>query len=204
MKKHSIASISLAVAVSGSVALWAAIMAPARAVERNLAAVNSLSVGQTTEAELLTRKEFQSLDRICMQETCLYHMGVENTLLSKLHLAPSMYMGTMVRVRDGLVTSVSVFVARVGLPAISVAQVQALPKECSATPCVQPLVLPNKTLGSINILFDNQSDIRNRMPQAINAQCWSRLHGCATYAEFVPLTQGMHLPVGSSYGGVNK
>ena len=192
MKKYSIASICLAV-VSGAVILWAAITAPARAVERDLAAVNTLSAGQTTEAELLTRKEFQTLDRICTQETCLYHMGVENTLLSKLHLAPAMDMGTIVRVRDGLVTNVSVFVVREGLPAISVAQVQALPKECSAIPCVRPLVLPNKTLLSISILFNNQSDIRNRMPQVINARCWSRLHGCATYAEFVPLTQGMNL-----------
>jgi hypothetical protein len=204
MKKYSIVFLSLAILISGTVALRMAIKAPARAMKRALAAMNSLSAGQTTEAELLSRKEFQTMDRMCMVETCMYHIEVQNTLLSKLHLAPPTFMWAMVGVRDGMVTSVTVAATRIGRPAISVTQVRTLPKECSATPCVQPSVLPNKSLMSISILFDSQSDLRNRLPQVVNAQCWSQLRGCATYAELIPLTKGMNLPADHSQGGVNK
>lgn len=170
-----------------------AIQAPARAVERDLAAINSLTAGETSEAELLSRKEFQNIDRMCIQETCFYHIEVENNLLSRLHLAPHIFMGAMVDVRDGLVTGVSVITSKAGLPGITVKQVQTLPKECSATPCVKPWILPNKTLMSVSIMFDHQSDLRNQLPKLINAQCWARLHGCATFAEVIPLLQKLNL-----------
>lgn len=170
-----------------------AIQAPARAVERELAAINSLSVGETTEAELLSRKEFQAIDRRCSRETCVYHMAVDNALLSRLHLAPYTLMWALVQVRDGLVIGVSVTVSAHGLRNVTVSQVQTLPKECSSIPCVKPLVLPHKVLMSYSILFDHQSDLRNRIPQAVNAQCWSHLGGCATYAELIPLARGLNL-----------
>jgi hypothetical protein len=176
-----------------AIAIWMAIQAPAREVEKNLAAINSISAGETSEAELLSRKEFQSLERMCNQENCFYHMGVDNNFLSGLHLAPRILMWTIVQVRDGLVTSVSVTVAKAGLGGITVTQVHTLPKECASVPCLKQLVLPNKTMMSYSIYFDSQSDLRNHMPQAINAQCWSRLHGCSTYAELVPLSQGLNL-----------
>jgi len=193
MKKTSIIPIGLAVIVTGAVALWLAIEAPARAVERDLAAVNSLSAGETTEAELLSRKEFQTVDRMCNGATCFYHVGVQNTLLSKLHLAPRTYLWAWVQVSDGLVTSVSVNAGRIGLDGVTVTQVKTLPKDCSSTPCLKRWVLPNKSVTSYSILFDHQSDLRNHMPQAVNARCWARLHGCSTYAELVPVTQGMNL-----------
>jgi len=193
MKKYSIVSISIAVVFVVVVALWMAIQAPARAVEKNLAAINSISAGETTEAELLLRKEFQTIDRMCNQETCYYHMRTDNHLLARLHLAPHTLMWAVVQVRDGLVTSVSVTLAKAGLPGVTVIQVPVLPKECAATPCLKQWVLPNKTMMSFSIYFDRQSDLRNHMPQAINAQCWSRLHGCSTYAELVPLSQKVNL-----------
>ena len=195
MKKYSILPISLAIVFSASVALWMAIQAPARAVERDLAALNSLTAGETSEAELLSRKEFQSIDRRCIQEVCFYYMEADNKFLSRLHLAPYMSMWAIVDVKDGMVTGVSVITARVGLPTISVKQVPALPKECSATPCVKPWMLPNKVLMSVSVMFDHQSDLRNQFPKLINAQCWSRLHGCATYAEVIPLLQRLNLGV---------
>ncbi|HZS27041.1 MAG TPA: hypothetical protein VFB76_07405 [Candidatus Angelobacter sp.] len=193
MKKYSIFAVSFAVVLTSAVVLWMAIQAPARAVERDLAALNSLTAGETSEAELLSRKEFQNIDRRCFQETCFYHMEVDNQLLSRLHLAPHIFMGAMVDVKDGMVTGVSVMATRIGLPTITVQQVHTLPKECSAMPCVKPWVLPNKTLMSVSIMFDHQSDFRNHIPQVINAQCWARLHGCATYAEVIPLLQKLNL-----------
>ncbi|HKV91123.1 MAG TPA: hypothetical protein VJW20_01095 [Candidatus Angelobacter sp.] len=193
MKKYSIFPISLAVVFSGAVALWMAIQAPARAVERDLAAINALTAGETSEAELLSRKEFKNLDRMCLEATCFYHLQVDNNLLSRLHLAPPIFMWAMVNVREGLVTSVSVSTSKASLPGVTLTQVQTLPKECLAVPCVRPVMLPNKTLMSVNILFDHQSDLRNQLPKVINAQCWSRLHGCATYAEVMPLLQKLNL-----------
>jgi hypothetical protein len=193
MKKYKIVPISIAVIFSIVVALWMAIQAPARAVEQNLAAVNSISVGETTESELLSRKEFQALERMCNQDTCLYHMAEDNSLLRRLHLAPPIYMWAVVQVREGLVSSVSVNVTKSGLRGITMVQVPALPKECASTPCLKQWALPNKTMTGYTVYFDRQSDLRNHMPQAINAQCWSRLRGCSTYAELVPLSQGLNL-----------
>ncbi|HKD79122.1 MAG TPA: hypothetical protein VKH81_05475 [Candidatus Angelobacter sp.] len=186
-------SIILAIVFSGAAALWMAIQAPARAVERILATVNSISVGETTEAELLSRKEFQTLDRRCSRETCVYHMAANNALLSQLHLAPYTLMWALVQVRDGMVIGVSVTVSKEGLKNVTMSQVRTLPEECSSIPCVEPLVLPNKFLMSYRLLFDHQSDLRNRIPEAINAQCWSHLHGCSTYAELIPLSRGLNL-----------
>jgi len=193
MKKYSILPIILAVVLTGAMALWMAIQTPARAVERNLAALNSLTAGETSEAELLSRKEFQNINRMCFQATCLYHLQVENNLLSRLHLAPRIFMWAIVDVRDGVVTGVSVSTTKSGLPSITVTQVQRLPKECSATPCVKPLMLSNKTLMGVSVMFDHHSDLRNQFPKLINAQCWARLHGCATYAEVIPLLQRLNL-----------
>ena len=193
MKKYSTFGISLAILLIGAVTLWMAIQAPARAVERDLAAINSLTAGETSEAELLSRKEFQNIDRRCIQEICFYHMEMDNKLLSRLHLAPYLSMWAIVDVQNGMVTGVSVVTTRAGLPNITVKQVQVLPKECSSMPCVKPWVLPNKTLMSVSIMFDHQSDLRNHIPQVINAQCWARLHGCATYAEVIPLLQKLSL-----------
>lgn len=95
MKKYSILPIILAVVFSGAAVLWMAIQAPARAVERDLAAINSLTAGETSEAELLSRKEFQNIDRRCIQEICFYYMEADNKFLSRLHLAPYMSMWAM-------------------------------------------------------------------------------------------------------------
>ncbi len=193
MKKFSIIPISIAVVFSIAVALWMAIQAPARAVERELAAINSISAGETTEAELLSRKEFQNLERMCSQENCIYHLAANNSFLAGLKLAPHTLMWAIVQVRDGLVTSVSVSTVKAGLRSVTIVQLPALPKECASTPCLKQWVLPNKTMTSYTIYFDRQSDLRNHIPQAINAQCWSRLHGCSTYAELVPLSQRVNL-----------
>lgn len=193
MKKYPIVFISLAVVFSGAVALWMATQAPAHTVKRNLVAINSLTAGETTEAELLSRKEFQGLERMCSQEICVYHMAADNSLLTGLRLAPHTLMWAIVQVRDGLVTSVSVTAAKTGLRSVTVVQVPTLPKECSSSPCLKEWVLPNKSMTSYSIYFDHQSDLRNHMPELVNAQCWSRLHGCSTYAELIPLSQSVNL-----------
>ncbi|MGC2695130.1 MAG: hypothetical protein WA738_05000 [Candidatus Angelobacter sp.] len=193
MKKYLIAAGCVGLVVALLAVAWYAIAFPAKEAARNLAAINGLSVGKTTEAELLSRKEFQKTQRMCFQETCLYHMKAENALLSKLHLAPPLLMGTTVRVRDGLVTDVVVFISRPGHPAISLHQVQTMPEGCAGSPCVKLMSPPNKTLLGIGITFDNGSDIRNRIPQAVNSECLSRLHGCANNAEFVPLVKQLKL-----------
>src|SRR6266700_7513086 len=72
------------------------IAAPARATERNLAAINRLTVGNTTEPELLARKEFQTVERKCFQSDCQYLLETENTFLNGLRLAPKTVISIVV------------------------------------------------------------------------------------------------------------
>lgn len=193
MKKYLIAAGCIGFVVTVAAIGWYEISLPARETARNLTAVNGLSVGRTTETELLERKEFQRVERSCYQENCMYRMQLDNHLLNRLHLAPYMWVATFVRVKDGLVADVFVVIARAGRPTISLHQAQALPKGCSAFPCIKTLTAPNKAVLGSGIIFDNASDIRNHLPQAINSQCLSRLQGCTTIAEVVPLVTTLRM-----------
>ena len=169
------------------------IVAPARAAARDLDAINGLTVGKTTEAELLGRSAFQKIDRQCFQADCLYHTERTNRFLSTLRLAPFTFFGTRVTVRDGMLTQVSVFMANRRLPALSLTQKVPLPVECVSSPCVKRAVLPTKAIVGVMVLFDNESELRNRMMEAAQPACLSRLHGCSTYDELIPLSNGLNL-----------
>jgi hypothetical protein len=169
------------------------IAAPARAAAHDLEAINSITVGKATEAELLGRDAFQKVDRRCFEAECLYHMETENTFLNRLHLAPRTLMSTAVSVNNGMVTGVVVLTMKWGLPPISLRQVATLPSECNSNPCVKRLVPPNKVLASIRILFNSDSELRNQMPESVDPECFSRVRGCNTYAELLPATRSLNL-----------
>jgi hypothetical protein len=114
-----------------------------------------------------------------------------NSFLSRLHLAPYTFFGTTVWVRDGMVRNVSVFVGQHGLKPLLIAQTMKLPAECASNPCVKQSTLPK--LAGTSILFNNESELRNRMPEAAQNACLSRLHGCTTYDELMPLSRGLNL-----------
>lgn len=184
MKKYWIAAVMAGFA-GGVILVWQAIAAPVRIAARNLAAINSLSAGKTTEAELLSRKAFQAAARTCFQENCFYHMEVENFFLNKLHLAPRTFIGTSVGVRNGVVTDISVFTMRTGLRPVTIRLLENLPGDCHSDPCLK--LPPANPHAGIRIVVGNQSDVRNRMPEVVNVQCLAERHGCMHYAEFVPL-----------------
>jgi hypothetical protein len=98
-----------------------------------------------------------------------------------------------VSVRDGLVTRVSVSTQQAGLRAISINQMLELPSDCGPSPCVRHLKPRNKAFAGINIVISNESGIRNHIPEAVNSECLSRLHGCNTYAELMPITKELNL-----------
>ena len=98
-----------------------------------------------------------------------------------------------VMVRDGLVTQVSVFMSNGTRPSLSLSQKMPLPAGCASSPCVKPMIPPTKVLAGIMVVFNNESEFRNRMPQAIQTACLSRIHGCSTYDELAPLTRGLNL-----------
>lgn len=177
--------------LAGAVLVSYLIAAPAKAAAANLAAINSLTVGQTTETELLQRPQFQKLQRHCSEADCFYWMGERNNMLSDLHLARPLSVTTMVRVRDGIVDEVSVMAWRKGMPWLSLSQVMKL--SCDSGPCVKKLIPPSRILMGTRIEFANQSDIRNHMPQAVNAKCLSRLHGCATDLELMPVLKDIQV-----------
>jgi hypothetical protein len=190
MKKYLIPIIIFCVAGAG-VFIRYIIVSPARALARDLVAINGITVGQTTEADLLGRSAFQTLDRSCFGTDCQYNVVRTNSFLSRLHLAPHTFFGTTVWVRDGMVMNVSVFVGQYGLEPLLIAQTMKLPAECASNPCVKQSTLPK--LAGTSILFNNESELRNRMPEAAQSACLSRLHGCKTYDELMPLSRGLNL-----------
>jgi len=192
MKKYLIPIIALGLVAAG-IFIWYQIVAPARAAARDLEAINGITVGKMTEAELLGRSAFQTVNRHCAEADCIYHTERMNNFLKLLHLAPSTFFGTAVWVRDGMVVQVEVFVNREGLTPISFRQARALPAGCVSNPCVKPFVLPNKKLAKVQILFTDESEFRNRMPEAVQTACLSRMHGCSTNDELMPLARGLNV-----------
>ncbi|HEV8183948.1 MAG TPA: hypothetical protein VGQ61_16320 [Candidatus Angelobacter sp.] len=192
MKKYIVPIIVMGV-VAVLIFIQYAILAPAYAAARDLEAINGIAVGKMTEAELLGRSAFQTVDRHCAEADCIYHTERMNNFLRGLHLAPSTFFGTAVWVRNGMVVQVDVFVNREGLTPLRLSQKSALPAECASNPCMKPFVLPNKKLAKIEIMFNNESDFRNRMPEALQTACLSRMHGCGSYQDLLPLARGLNL-----------
>jgi hypothetical protein len=191
MRKSYAIAVAALVLVTGAALLAAyLIAAPARAAAANLAAINGITVGQTTEPDLLRHPQFQKLERTCFGAECMYGMMTENKFLNRLHLAPRTSLWTMVTVRDGIVIKVSVIGWRVGSPGLSLSQLMDV-KDCDHSPCVKNLITPNRVFQSTRITFDNRSEIRNHMPEAVNSACLSRLHGCQANAEFMPVLKQM-------------
>jgi hypothetical protein len=192
MRKYLLPIIILGI-VGAAIFIGYSIIAPARAAARDLEAINGITVGKMTEAELLGRSAFQTIDRHCAEADCIYHIERMNNFLKLLHLAPFTFFGTAVWVRNGMVVQVDVFVNREGLAPISLRQEMALPPECTSNPCVKPLIPRNKKLASVRIMFNNESEFRNRMPEAVQTACLSRMHGCSSYEELMPLARGLNL-----------
>ena len=192
MKKYIVPSIVFIVIAAG-IFIRYEIVAPAKAAARDLEAINGITVGKTTEAELLGRAPFQKMGVQCSMGYCFYYTGRANHFLRKLGLAPPTFFGTRVAVYDGLVTQVSFYISNGTRPALSFSQKMPLPEGCSSNLCVKPAILPTKTLASIMVLFNNESEFRNRMPEAIQTACLSRMHGCSSYDELMPLARGLNL-----------
>jgi len=192
MKKYVIPMLVLVLVTAGIFVRYA-IVGPARAAARDLEAVNGITVGKTTEAELLGRAPFQKMDVTCSMGFCFYYTLRANHFLRKLGLAPPAFFGTRVVVRDGLVTEVSVYISNGTRVPLSLSQKMPLPEGCSSSPCVKPAILPTKALVTIMVVFNNESEFRNRMPEAVQPACLSRLHGCPTYDELTPLARELNL-----------
>lgn len=184
--KSTFAATGVLLALAAIVIIRYAINAPARTAVSNLMAINNITVGRTTEADLLRRPEFQKLERTCFGADCLYQMMVENSFLARLHLAPRTSLWTVVNVRDGIVTGVSVIAWRAGTPGLALKQVERV-TDCDYSPCIKDLITPNHVKHGIRISFDSLSNIRNHIPQAVNGDCLSRLHGCQSNSELMPV-----------------
>jgi len=192
MKKYLIPAILLVLVAAGILVRYQ-IFSPARAAARDLEAINGITVGKMTEAELLGRSAFQKMDRRCISADCGYHTERMNTFLSSVGLAPHTFFGTLVSVRNGMVVEVVVFMSQEGLTPVSLAQKTSLPAECTSNPCVKQLIPPNKKPAMIRVMFNNESDFTNRMTEALQTSCLSRLRGCGSYEELMPLTRKLNL-----------
>jgi hypothetical protein len=191
VKKYLIPAIILVLTVS-AVYIRHQILAPARAAERDLEALNGITVGKTTEAELLGHDAFQIAELNCFGDKCMYRTERENKLLGVLHLAVPTSLSTSVMVRNGIVTQVYVFVARKTLMPVSVAQTVKMPPSCAASPCLDHSFPANKFMG-VSVLLNAESDLRNHWDKIFDAQCLSRFGGCDSYGELMPLAKELNL-----------
>ncbi|HEY2498797.1 MAG TPA: hypothetical protein VGK24_17180 [Candidatus Angelobacter sp.] len=196
MKKYLI-PVAVLLLLGGVLFIHYVAAAPAKAAAFDLEAINGITVEKTTEAELLSRSAFQTMDHDCFEADCVYHTERENKLLSTFHMAPRVLLSTSVRVRFGTVTKVSVIVYKAGLLPVSVMQTSDLPAGCAGDPCAELIRVPSKAVMGNRILFSTGSGLRNRMPDAFEPMCLSRLRGCNTYQELVPLAKGLHLEAGA-------
>jgi hypothetical protein len=194
MKKYIVPTIVL-VFIAAGIFIRYEIVAPARAAARDLEAINGITVGKTTEAELLGRPAFQKMDLQCFSGQCIYHTQRANHFLGMLGLAPRTLVNTIVMVHNGMVTQVSVFMSNGTRPPLTLSQKMPLPAGCASSPCVKPVIPPTKVLAGIMVVFNNESEFRNRMPEAAQTACLSRLHGCRTYEELAPLARGLNLDI---------
>jgi len=192
MKKYLVPMIVLGL-VGAGIFIRHEIVAPAHGAAFDMEAINGLTVGQSTEADLLRRPAFQKMEFKCEEGVCIYHSEHVNTLLSGLHLAPRTFFSMAVLVKEGMVTQVYVFMTRKGLAPIAIIQTMKMPADCASNPCVKRHIPPNRILASISILFKNDSDLRNRMPEAMRTECLSRMRGCSSYTELVPLAKDLNL-----------
>src|SRR6185437_2199990 len=185
-KKSTFAATGVLLVLAAIVVIRYEINAPARTAVANLTAINNITVGRTTEADLLRRPEFQKLERTCFGADCIYQMAAENSFLARLHLAPRTSLWTVVNVRDGIVTGVSVIAWRAGTPGLVLNQVEQV-TDCDHSPCIKDLITPNHVKHGTRISFNSLSNIRNHMPEAVNGECLSRLHGCQSNSELMPV-----------------
>ena len=192
MKNYVVPTVVLLLVTAGIFVRYE-IVGPARAAARDLEAINGITVGKTTEAELLGRAPFQKMDLKCFSGQCFYHTQRANHFLGMLGLAPHTLVNTVVMVHDGMVTQVSVFMSNGTRPPLTLSQKVPLPAGCASSPCVKSVIPPTKVLAGIIVAFNNESEFRNRMSEAAQTACLSRLHGCRTYEEFAPLARGLNL-----------
>ncbi|MCU1333131.1 MAG: hypothetical protein JWM08_2123, partial [Candidatus Angelobacter sp.] len=74
MKKYIVPSIVFIVIAAGIFVRYE-IVGPARAAAHDLEAINGITVGKTTEAELLGRAPFQKMGVQCSMGYCFYYTG---------------------------------------------------------------------------------------------------------------------------------
>lgn len=192
-KKYLLAAAVLGILVAGALLIRYAVNAPALAAACDLIAINSLTVSQTTEADLLRRTAFQKATLECSGGLCSYSTDRENSLLSLFHLAPRTTLSTTVLVQDGIVVQIFAVISSKGTPSVAVVQGSRLPNGCAADPCVKLPHQSDKFSSNTIIQFTNRSELHNRWPQILNAECLSRLRSCNSYAELIPVAKELNL-----------
>ena len=191
VKKYLVPALVLGVVGLG-ILLRYAIVAPARAAARDLESINGLKIGQS-EGELLSRSAFQKAAYQCFEATCMYSSKQTNKLLSAFHLAPYMVVSTAVLVQDGTVIQVYFFIGRQGLEPVSVVQAAKMPIGCTGSLCIVPPPKFIKSARGVKVVLTNESEYRNRFPEMVDTTCLSRIGGCKSYAELIPLIETLNL-----------
>lgn len=180
-----ISAISLAVLGGYAFARYE-INAPVKKFTQTLNDLNGITIGETTESDLLARPFFQKQEPMCSGADCFYHLEARNAFLSSFHLAPKNQLGAFVSLRNGVVETVAIIIWRQNKTQLGLKQTADM-KDCKFSPCIRNLIPPNRVLTGREILYDTKSDIRNHLPQSVNPSCLARRSGCDNDLEVLPI-----------------
>jgi hypothetical protein len=172
---------------------WA-VAAPRRQALDCLTQLKGVRVSRTTEADLLSRPFFQKSARLCTNNVCSYSLFATNTWLSLVHLAPATEIGVIVQVKDGLVFHVWVFGNIFFKDSISSVTLDQVPagSSCGPRPCVTRDYrtkdrYSSHSISAVKVTFDENSDVSDQLSTGVNVSCLSRLRGCSSADELLPL-----------------
>ena len=186
MKKAAIIIAACVVVLAGYGFARYEINAPVKEFNRALNDLNGITIGETTESDLLARPFFQKQQPLCSGASCMYHLEARNSFLSTFHLAPQNQLAAFVSLYNGVVDTVGVTIWRQNKPQLVLKQTADL-KDCKSRVCLRNLVTPNKILTAQELLYDSQSEIRNRLPKYVNPSCLAFRRGCDDDFEVLPV-----------------
>lgn len=162
------------------------INAPVQEFSRSLTDLNGITIGETTESDLLARPFFQKQQPMCSGADCTYHFEARNSFLSSFHLAPQNQLAAFVSLHNGVVDTVGITIWRQNKPQLMLKQTADM-KDCEGHVCLKDLIPPNKILTARELRYDGTSEIRNRLTHYVDPTCLALRRGCDDDVEVLPV-----------------
>ncbi|MFZ0824894.1 MAG: hypothetical protein WAM87_14630 [Terriglobales bacterium] len=201
MKKTILITVSSVSILISIVAVYSAVTAPRTNFNRFLAAVAMVEIGKTrldVWRAIVERNQRSQLNVVCGQRTCGIGWRGENSLLSRLHLAPRTVADASVGFQDGIASSVFIVLEvekhdktgdwRDEKMVVVRQDITIAPKACR--PGYRVNLQTNcgaEDCNRVIVAMDSCVSSEDRARAlAINTSCLTRLGGCKTVESMIP------------------